>query len=113
MVLSSGFSSLSPGSDGCLKPKRVNFQKHSLAIWCLHRFKLGDADTWQIVKWSLQEDVAIVGLRAMGRLHADRSLASGGASVPVSGPADQHCVQGLSLLALIRRAARSYPTSKI
>lgn len=107
MVLSSGFSSLSPGSDGCLKPKRVNFQKHSLAIWCLHSFKLGDADTGQIVKWSLQEDVASVGLRAVGRLHADRSL------VPVSGPADQHCVQGLSLLALIRRAARSYPTSRI
>ena len=86
VILFSGFLSLSPGSDGCLIQERVNFQKHSLAIRCLWSFKLGDADTVQIVKWSLQEDVANMGMRITGHLHADKSLASGGAGVPVAGP---------------------------
>lgn len=37
----------------------------------------------QIVKWSLQEDVADMALRITGHLHVDKSLAPGGAAVPV------------------------------
>lgn len=85
MILFSGFLSLSPGSDEGLVQEGVNFQKHSLAIWCMWSFKLGDADIVQIVKWSLQKDVANMGLRITGHLHADTSLASGGAAVPVAG----------------------------
>lgn len=85
MILFSGFLSLSPGSDEGLVQEGVNFQKHSLAIWCMWSFKLGDADIVQIVKWSLQKDVANMRLRITGHLHADTSLASGGAAVPVAG----------------------------
>ena len=86
MILSPGFLSLSPVSDGCLIQDSVNFQKRGLAIWCMWSFTSGDADTVQMVKWSFQEDVANTGLRIMGHAHADRSVASGGAAMPVPVP---------------------------
>lgn len=85
MILFSGFLSLSPSSDECLVQEGVNFQKCTLAIWCMWSFKSGDADIVQIVKWSLQKDVANMGLRITGHLRADMSLASGGAAVPAAG----------------------------
>lgn len=85
MILFSGFLSFSPSSDECLVQEGVNFQKRTLAIWCMWSFKLGDADLVQIVKWSLQKDVANMGLRITGHLRADMSLASGGAAVPAAG----------------------------
>lgn len=96
----------------CLVQERVHFQKHSLAIQCLWSFKWGDADTVQPVRWALLGYIANMGSRITGHLRADQSLASAGAALPVLAPADQCCVRGMTLSALLQRAARSYPTCK-